>query len=277
MSLPKRKTEGQALLITLLVLTIATTVALSLIARSTTDVSISTQLEESARAFSAAEAGIEEALRSGTGGTNVFSAGASYDVSIAAIGGAAGTFAFPRKTPRGVTETIWLVSHDADGNLIETPTYTDGSIGLCWSAEATTPAVVVGLLYKESADGTYKIARAALDPDPARATTNNFTQAGLAGTNCGVANFYRATIDITSLGITPAADTLIAMRVRPEYADTSFIIDPGAAPLPQQGSRIESTGTTSSGVARKVVVYQQYRAPLAIFDSVIYSQSSFGH
>ena len=269
--------SGQVLLITLLVLTIATTVALSLIGRSTTDVAISTQLEESARAFSAAEAGIEEALRSGESGSEVFSAGASYSVAVTSIGGAAGTYRFPRKTPRGVTETIWLVAHDAAGAVVETPTYTAASIGLCWSAETTVPALAVSVLYKEGTDGSYKVARSAFDPDTVRAAANNFSSGGAAGTNCGIANYYRQNINFTSLGITPTQDAIIALRIRPEYADTTLVVDPGAVVLPQQGKRIESTGSTQAGVSRKVIVYQQYRAATTIFDSVIYSQSSFGH
>lgn len=272
-----RHESGQILLITLLVLTIATTVALSLIGRSTTDVSISTQLEESARAFSAAEAGIEEALRSGVGGAQVLTAGGSYDVAIAAIGGTAGAYALPKKTPRGVTETVWLVDRNGAGALIETPTYINNTINLCWSPELITPAVVVSVLYKESTDGSYKIAKAALDADTSRASTNNFTTVPAAGANCGAQNYFRYTIDFPSLGITPALDTILALRFRPEYADTSFIVDAGATALPQQGNRIESVGSTAAGVSRKVVVYQQYRAPITIFDSVIYSQSSFGH
>lgn len=272
-----KRESGQILLITLLVLTIATTVALSLIGRSTTDVAISTQLEESARAFSAAEAGIEEALRSGAGGAQIFSAGASYSVAITAIGGAPGMYVLPRKTPRGVTETVWLVAHDSNGAVVEIPTYTDSTIGICWSAEATIPAVVAAVLYKESTDGSYKIARAALDPDTTRASSNNFSSVSAAGTNCGLSNYYRQTLNLSTLGITPTADTVLAIRLRPEYADTSFVIDSGAVILPQQGNRIESVGATQGGVTRKVIVYQQYRAPTSIFDSVIYSQSSFGH
>lgn len=272
-----RGESGQILLITLLVLTIATTVALSLIGRSTTDVSISTQLEESARAFSAAEAGIEEALRSGAAGSQILTAGGSYDVAIAAIGGTAGTYALPKKTPRGVTETVWLVEHDGTGALIETPTYTNNTINLCWSSETTVPAAVVSVLYRESTDGTYKIAKAALDGDTQRGSSNNFTAVAAPGENCGAQNYYRTTIDFSSLGISPALDAVLALRFRPEYADSSFIIDPGATVLPQQGNRIESVGSTAAGVSRKVVVYQQYRAPITIFDSVIYSQSSFSH
>lgn len=73
--------HGQVLLITVLVLSIAVTIALSLIGRSVTDVSMSRNLEESARAFSAAEAGIEETLLTNTQQTNI-SAGYTSDVAV---------------------------------------------------------------------------------------------------------------------------------------------------------------------------------------------------
>src|SRR3990172_6897276 len=103
--------SGQVVLITLLVLTIATTVALSLISRTTTDTTITAQVEESSRAFNAAEAGIEEALISGGGtrGAQVLAPGVSYAVSVASIGTAVGIYEFPKKTLKGVTETLWLV------------------------------------------------------------------------------------------------------------------------------------------------------------------------
>ena len=62
----KHDQPGQVLLLTLLVLSVATTVVLSLIGRATTDVAISNQIAESQRAFSAAEAGIEEMLKTGS-------------------------------------------------------------------------------------------------------------------------------------------------------------------------------------------------------------------
>ncbi|HRR05567.1 MAG TPA: hypothetical protein P5325_02065, partial [Candidatus Woesebacteria bacterium] len=56
-------TSGQALLIILLVLSVALTTGLALVARTTTDISISEKETASSKAFEAAEAGIEEALR----------------------------------------------------------------------------------------------------------------------------------------------------------------------------------------------------------------------
>lgn len=54
---------GQAALIVTLVVIVGLTVAVAVISRSVTDVGVSTQEEEKARSFSAAEAGVEDALR----------------------------------------------------------------------------------------------------------------------------------------------------------------------------------------------------------------------
>lgn len=271
-----RSQQGQILLITLLVLTVATTIALSLISRATIDLSMSNQLEESTRAFNAAEAGIEQALKSGTGGVSTLTPGITYDVSIQDIAGASGVFSLSHKTPQNVTETVWLAEHDdTTGELIETRYYQDSTIGICWSPEeGTDPAAALALsiLYKSGSDGSYNVAHAALDPNAA-ARSNNFTSAGIVTTGCGL-SYYGATLNFITLGITPTSDILLALRIRPVYAQTTLAIDGGTTGLPKQGNQIVSTGKTGTGVSRKVVVFQQYRAPLSIFDSVIYSQSS---
>lgn len=264
--------KGQVLLITLLVLTVATTIALSLIGRATLDLSMSNQLEESTRAFSAAEAGIEQALQSGVGtsGPQTLSSGITYDVSVNAIGGSTGIFRFSHETPKDVTETIWLVNHTAQGDVDETRVFTSNTIVLCWSQDSN-PAMIATILYKRAAND-YRVARMALD----YSARGDFASSGITTNGCGL-SYYRKVVDFTTMGINPASDILIAMRLRPVYADATIAIDSGIATLPKQGNQIESSGLTGTGITRKVVVYQQYPSPLAIFDSVIYSQSSFGH
>lgn len=274
-----KQTHGQVLLITLLVLTVATTIALSLIGRATIDLSMSNQLEESTRAFDAAEAGIEQALKTGEGTTQTLSAGVSYNVSVNTIGGASGVFQMGHKTFQNTTETLWLAEHDeSTGALVETPYYTASTIELCWSREvapAVPAAIEVGVLYKESTDGTYKMAHVAWDPNAAT-RVNNFDSTGISQTGCGL-GYYGKTLDFSVLGITPTIDAILSLRIKPYYADTTIAVNGGASEIPKQGNQIESVGTTGTGVSRKVVVYQQYRSPLSVFDSVIYSQSGFGH
>lgn len=269
--------KGQVLLITLLVLSVAATIVLSVIGRATTDVAISNQIAESQRAFSAAEAGIEEILQSGIApvGAQVLLPGVSYSVQKADIGGAAGVYQYPSKTPVGSTETLWLVNHNANGTLVESPTYTAGTLDICWSAETTTPAILASILYKSG--GVYKVARAAFDPDATRAATNKFSQPAVLSGGCGVnsGTTYKQILTFANFtpAINPGSDTIIFLRLTPMYAETKFAI---AAPIaiPLQGSRVESSGTTA-GTTRKIVVYQQYRTPASIFDAVVVSGGNF--
>ena len=76
--------------------------------------------------------------------------------------------------------------------------------------------------------------------------------------------------------IQPNQDILIALRFRPVYADAQFAFSSGSG-LPLQGSRIESVGTTQTGVTRKVVVDNTYTSAPTLFDAAVYSQSSFGY
>ena len=267
---PSRQ-SGQIVLITLLVLSIAATVALSLIARTTTDVTMSSQVEESSRAFNAAEAGIEEALKTGigSGGAQVLTPGVQYNVTVATIGGASGVYMIPRRTPRSTTETIWLVDHNPDGTLNEVPTFTAQSLNVCWSHETTTPALVATILYKRG--GSYYIAKGAYDPD---VRSNNFSGVSAPSGGCGEPTMYGQLLTFsTDFGITPATDVLLMLRLRPVYADTQLAVNATAA-LPFQGNRIESLGTTETGVTREIIVYQQYRSAPTIFDAALYSQNA---
>ena len=270
----RSRQSGQMVLVALLVLTIALTIALSVIGRTTTDVIITSDLEESARAFNAAEAGIEQALKSGTGGAAVLSSGSSYATTVSAVGGAVGVYQFSQKTLRDVTETLWLVSHNADGTLAETPTYTDASVDLCWSSESTTPGLVVSVLYKQS--GNYRVAKAAYDPDATRRATNNFSAPTAASGGCGNASMYQARLTFSDLGITPAVDTLLMVRVRPVYSETQLASEASQV-LPLQGSRVESVGATGAGITRKVMVYRTYRSAASVFDNAVFSEGSFSH
>lgn len=267
--------RGQVLLVTLLVLSIATTIALSVIGRTTTDLQISNETEESARAFSAAEAGIEEALRSGiSSGTQVLTdTGVSYDATVTTIGAAAGPYLLATKTDNNASEDIWLVDHNADGTLNEVPTYTSDTLVVCWENGSTIPALAVKVFYKTGAE--YRVAHLALDPDAGRAASNNFTIIGGAGTACGRANMFSHTISLSSLGINPVVDTVLSIRLRPLYASSLLGVDSGGEVLPSQGDRIESVGSTATGLTRKIIVHRPYKTTASIFDSAVVSQSTF--
>lgn len=275
-----RSNSGQVALISLLVLAVATTVGLAVISRGTTNVATTRNAEESTRAFSAAEAGIEEALLSGAAGSSILDAvtGVKYSTTVATVSAAANTpFTFPSRTMKGETETLWLVAHNTDGTVVETPTYTSNSVDVCWSGGTPVPAMVATVLYKESSDGSYAVAKGAIDPDTARSAVNNFSAPTASTGGCGDGTtVYKQTVTFSSLDalINPAVDTLIMLRLRPVYADTQIAVVPSMA-LPDQFNRIESVGETGSGTTRKIVVIRKFDSPSSIFDAAVYSQGSF--
>lgn len=265
--------EGQALLISLLVLSVATTVVLALIGRTTTTVAITAQSEESAKALAAAEAGMEQALKAGTsvnGSYSVSGSAYSYTVNQLVIGGGTGVYTFPSKTPKGTTEILWLSPHNSLGILDESGSndYNQG-LSICWSSESTVPAIVVSLLYKTVA-GSYGISREAYD-FTASTRGNSFSSVAVPGPNCNNStNYYKQVITLKS-----DPDINLALRIRPLYNDTQIAIQTGGLlmSLPAQGYRYESTGTFESGTTRKVLVNQFFRGPDTIFDYVLYSQT----
>jgi Tfp pilus assembly protein PilX len=274
--------RGQTALIALLVLTIATTVGLSLIARSTTDIAITRSLEESARAFSAAEAGVEKALITGLSVSSPVDVaqGTRYQVTVAPVtGDASSALVFSGKTLSGDTETIWLTDHDGNGTIIDSaPVYTAPTIDVCWSSESVVPAIATTILYKNSSDGSYRVVKGAFDPDSTRASgslANNFSSPTATSGGCGVntKTTYRTRLTFAPT-INPASDVLIALRIRPIYSAAQIAVLP-AAVLPVQGNQITSVGTTESGINRKIVVFQSYKSPGTLFDAGVFSEKSF--
>lgn len=253
------------------------TIGLAVISRSRTDISLTTEIEESARAFSAAEAGIEQALQtgSGTNGVQTLSSGkASFTTIVNQIAAASGIYRIPELVRQGDTQNIWLVNHNPDGTINETPVYTANTIQLCWRGNtATVPALIVGVMYKRT--NNYYMVRTGYDADQSR--DNRFLNPGGLGNGCGQNNVYSVNVDfVNTLALAPAgADTLLALRLRPVYSDIELFINSPVINLPSQGNIIESIGTTPTGLTRRIVVERQFRAAPGIFDAAVVSQSDF--
>ena len=134
---------GQTALIVILIVIVGLTVAVAVLSRSITSVSISTQEEERARSFSAAEAGVEDALRrdlgsyiGGGGAGQSFSFGSDSAVSYT-VGRSANLSS--QVSPGQVVTIEWGTGvHPAQSvdiswtgscaDLVETRIDTDGSV-----------------------------------------------------------------------------------------------------------------------------------------------------
>jgi hypothetical protein len=278
--------SGQALLIIILVLAIALTVGLSVVSRTVTDIRISRQEEESARAFSWAEAGIEEALKLdlGSGQSRSQTVGeVSYTVSAVGQGGGQWFLFSGSKFDQGETQTVWLAEHNDKG--VPDPAsgmYSDNKIDFYWGndGEDSNTAIEATIFYKEA--GVFKSTKGAFDPVAGRcgATGNGFECAETGQYNVGpeggqlTFRYRRLNFPIPSSG----GITLYALRLKPIYNNTAQIMgvaSPGGKNFPSQGKcYISSAQVTTSGVSRRVQQCQFYKTPLTIFDYALFSQGS---
>lgn len=278
----KNRSEGQIVLMFVLITVVGLTIGLSLISRTISDVRISSQIEQSSRAFTAAEAGVENALKGSAlvlknetgnitlgGGDNA----ATAKYSVDAIGGNNATLSYPFTQP-GEVQTVWLIDHDASGNVLSTGSYpANQPITICFgSVKSSSPAISISLLYNEG--GTFKVAKAWYDSDSGR--SNGFSLADSATNVCPTGYSHMAILNpsplLGILGI-GSGSTLYALRILVIYEGTSLAIIPSVGnSLPVQGKVITSVGQTSTGVVRKVQVSQGFTVLPSLLDFALFSE-----
>ncbi|MDP3955263.1 MAG: hypothetical protein Q8Q15_02785 [bacterium] len=288
--LPFRSNSGQVLLVTLLIMAVVLTIGLSLISRSITDVRISKQTEDAARAYSAAEAGIEAALIGGTNETFIFSeTGAKYSLDVAGLGEGGTEYVFPQKVSVNEIQTFWM----ADASDLS-QVYNRNKLRVVWGNEGNglisdqDPALEVSIYYLDGT--TYKVGRFTLDPYSSRSPDPSFCNPGEIGlSQCqsidnfsvsnetvGGKNFrFGSDLNLSAAGIYGGGKTALFARLRIYYSGTSQIIGVkavggGSGSFSAQGTKIESTGQSGQST-RKVVVVRANPAPPEIFDFVLYS------
>ena len=131
--------NGQALLIIMLAMATIATLVLSIVSRSVSQIELSGIEEESLRAFSAAEAGIEQALVSVSVGNSIsqnlevptqtgdLSTIGSFDADVVRFPQIASQYPYPFSLFSGESATVWFVTKN--GAVIE-----DCSTSPCFAA-----------------------------------------------------------------------------------------------------------------------------------------------
>lgn len=284
------KNSGQALLIVLLSLAVVLTIVLYIVSRSITDISISTKEEDSLRAFSAAEAGIERAL---IVGSDVSSSIGDALFSATHIDFAQGysEVTYPLSLKSGESATFWFAGHNSDGSLGcgEESCYQGTDIKFCWGnpgtsgSSAQTPAIELTFIYTTTAGSfsTARIARATLDPNSARRSSSNQFSSPDSGTCSLGGNDYQfqKSLEFSSdLGISNSTtpNILQFVRARLLYNTTTShkvgmgVDFPGGTTLPSQGVKVESLGSFSEA-NRKIEVFQLHPEVSAIFENTVFS------
>lgn len=270
---------GQVILILILVMTVALAIGISVIQRSLSDISTSSKVEQSSRAFSAAEAGIEKALR------NDFSSVGFTDASATVTGSgllplAGQALEYP---PLGKEEVaqVWLADPRANLPLGDDcgSGYTcydpspPRTLDVYWGNSTTDKAALELTLISYS--GGYATRKWYLDHNIARSPDNRFTRIDCTGYPLASNNYQcKFTIGGSSDpdGVLPAG-RLILIRVRLLYNSTSqpiAVAPKSGSSLPPQARIIESTGT-AGGTQRKIQLFQLYKVVPPYFDYGIFS------
>lgn len=283
-----RKSSGQAVLLVILGMAVVLTIVLSVVSRSVTDVSVTKVEEDSSKAFSAAEAGIEKLL---IGGSPIFGEQLDNQAFIesaqaSALGEGESFFSFDETYKSGDIGTIWFVSHDSNDPSklapcsVSSPCFNGDIEDICWNGiDEEAPAVELTFYYDTVGGfsvGDFsgvKVKRLAFDPVANRsAGFGTISQPPADDQNLNSYRFCTGNIRRNVIG--GGSGQLLFARVKFLYNTVTgynFGIKVSSGTLPSQGRQLESKGTAGSA-ARKIVVNDYYRAPLGIFEAGIFSQ-----
>ncbi len=251
------KNSGQAVLLILLVVAVALGLGLSIMSQSTTDIRISQQEQESARAFSAAEAGIEDALRAitvGSGNLTVDGIDVNYEVTGQQF--LEGQFKENESAQvilDGTANTLTLEWVD-EGSPTENPLT---CVGKTNEAPASLLITVINASYQVR---RYGINACALN------TSNNLDDVADPGSGK-----YLRKYDLSLV----AGDQLV--RIRPLYNLTSLQVTAANA-LPNQAYLISSSAQIeTTKEAKAIEVTRLEPATPSIFDYVLFSGGNLVH
>lgn len=285
---------GQALLIVLLAMAVILTVVLSITSRSVVDITTTSYQEDALRAFSAAEAGVEEVLlkQSAATGTLDPSANVTYNAQLSnpTVGN---NYIYPSLLASGEIATFWFVKHDNTTNAL---TCAGGGctranqLEVCFGNNEA-PAVEVSVYYDPSFSSfanpnnfaNLKMARLALDSYNPRTTTNNFTYTSATNCSFGGSTFNHTTGNINLGSLITLCNPnnnpscLIMAKVRILYNVASqpvgISVNGNQQNLPAQGFQVNSSGTSGESV-RKLNIVRGYPELPSAFDTAVFSRNS---
>lgn len=269
-TLPKLKNNsGQTLLVVVLVISVSLIVALSVISRSITDVTVTNKEEESQRAFSAAEAGIEKSLLSGSSITPTNLANASFTTQVGPFSQGTSSFVSPVPLNSGESMTVWFVSHNTDGSPhlncgdAGFPCFSGTSINVCWDQDATAVASAVEVTVYHGSDLAHiEIYRTAVDSaSPARGSFSSAAGSCTIGTNTFA---HSQTITL------PGQKIFARVKVLYNTTPVKIGIDGLSSAFPAQGIMVTSSGLAGAA-NRKISVFESYSEIPSIFELALFS------
>ncbi len=236
--------KGQILLITVMLLATVMTIVLSISFKSVTETQVTKLEEESQKALAAAESAIEAALKENA--TATIGLG-----SLSSITGFTGEATIDTATSNKFTSssiikdgayTFYLGDYNLDTKIIGAST--NQNIILCFESGTTNPAIEITLV-KQNSVTKYVV-------DPSSRITNASTGSAL----CIPDSSYGFSYTIPGADISTDGQFFL---VRVFYGSTRLLFS-RSTNLPIQGRTISSQATSliSTGVSKKVVLFQSY-------------------
>ena len=311
MSLPSihllKSSKGQAVILYLLILIIGMTIVLTVASRVITDIRITTTSDESNRAYFAAEAGVEEALRRlqqnpagsssfGLDFTSLNNSKAQAKINnVCDPSASCNSFVYPSRIDKDVVVQVSFLN-DFSNPGSGTPLPGNRQVRFYWGAASTpvgvnTPALVVSALYYDGVN--YQIRKYSFDPVAARRASNglcsNLTSGAfgvndtIMGTGITENLHYRVTIDLDNNTACRPGVTIAGSGAAPLLARIKLLYNPDPEPvvvvvlsgrLPSQGSVITSVGESTGHVTRRIRTVRLYDVLPAMFDYVLFNGST---
>ena len=239
-----RGQKGQVVLVVLLVMLAVGTIALSVASRSIVDVSLTKQEEEKIRAFSAAEAGIEDLLTQGlagnlgTGMTSPAGFPVDYIYDVEEVGGGTGGYELEEALKNGEVIQVPL-----NGSA--------GEVKICWGKSGEGDSAVEISVFKSSNVERFAYNASGIT-DP-----NGFAAAS------GAEGDYNSCTNVDTSGAS-------FMRIKVLYNSASLSIKPAAGSLPAQAYKARVTASEGESSAA-VEVTERVQVYSPVFDYVLWS------
>ncbi len=271
-----KKQSGQVLVLLIVITTIALAVGLSIIQKSISDVSTASKVEQSARAFSAAEAGIEKTLQGDSGDVDFLSGNNSsatvsdqgFQPAEAEAGFRQAALEYPPLAKEDVVQ-IWLA--DFTSTINPPPEYYEQtSLDVYWGNSTTDKAAIeLTLVYYEATQ--YKTKKWYLDNGSSRTDTNGFEPVTCSNNYSLTGYQCHKRLDLST------GSGLMLIRARLLYNSTSqpFAVQAvgtcgRVCSLPPQARTIYSQGTSGETV-RKIKIFREEKVVPFYFDYAIFS------
>ena len=238
--------KGQVLLIVVMLLATALTLALTASYQSITETQLTKLEEENQKALAAAEAGIEKALQSKQEGSFISLglsnlSGIDTSQSSVEISDQGSTTFITPLLQKDEQYTFYLADYDYPNFN----SYWTGSLNIYLMTETLCPSLELTQIKNDNS-----LVRNIVDPCN-QITSNNLKLETTSGEPLGGVNFtYKLSSNLS------ISDTKLLI-VRVLFAPTKIGFQ-GSTNFPLQGSTIISTAKTQSGVEKKVQLFQSY-------------------